>query len=123
MKKIIALSLVALALLSICSCRGKPGKTSDAMYQIGVNALTVADDYIGGKTTGEAAEIKMKEYRKQADAQYEKSKLEDYEHDWSISFAISMLEDAVFDSNRLVNTGPMSDVKEARDDLAKELRK
>lgn len=123
MKKIIALSLAALLLLSLCSCGGKPGKTSDAMYQIGTNALTTADEYIGGKIAGDEAENKLKEYEKQASAQYEKSKAEDYEHDWDISFAVSMLEDAIFNSNRIVNTGPMSEVKEARDALAKELGK
>ncbi|WP_293969320.1 hypothetical protein [uncultured Ruminococcus sp.] len=123
MKKIIALSLVALLLLSLCSCGGKPGKTSDAIYQIGTNALATADEYIGGKITGDEAENKLKEYEKQASAQYEKGKAEDYEHDWDIYFAVSMLEDAIFNSNRIVNTGPMSEVKEARDALAKELGK
>lgn len=120
MKKIMALSFVALLLLSLCSCGGKPEKTSDAMYQIGLNALSTADDYIAGTITGEEAKEQIEEFSSQADTQYTKSK-SDYENDWPIMFEISMLSYKILDISR--GTGSMSEVTEARDSLAKMLGK
>ena len=121
-KKVIAIIIVAVLFVSLCSC-GKPNSTSDSMYQIGLNALSAADDYIAGKISGEEANNKLKEYNRQATAQYEISKAEEFDKDFNISFAISMLSYAVFDSTRIITTGPMSEVKEKRDDLAKALGK
>ena len=130
MKKIIALSLAALLLLSLYSCGGKPGKTSDAMYQIGTNALTTADEYIGGKITGDEAADRLHEYMEQADTQYKKecedlgqSTLVDteYSNDYAINHAVSMLYFSVSSSTR--SGAAMSEVQEKRDRLAAALGK
>lgn len=130
MKKIIALSLVALLLLSLCSCGGKPRKTSDAMYQIGANALTTADDYIEGKITGDEATNHLREYMQQADTQYKKE-CEDlgqktlvnteYSNDFAINHAVSMLYFSVSSSAR--SGSAMSEIKEKRDSLAASIGK
>lgn len=122
MKKTIAIIILTVLFVSLCSC-GKPSSTSDSMYQIGLNALSAADDYIAGKISGEEAESRLGEYNRQAKAQYELSKTEGFENDTKISFAIFMLNNAVFNTNRIVNTGTMSEVREKRDALAKELGK
>lgn len=121
MKKIIALLLVALTLLSLCSCGGKPEKTSDAMYQIGINALTLTDRYINGEITADKAYERIQEFREQADAQYEKNKTEEYKNDYNISFRISMLSSEILFSKS--GTHAISDVMEARDKLAGTLGK
>ena len=130
MKKIIALSIAVLLLLSLCSCGGKPGKTSDAMYQIGTNALTIADEYIGGKITGEEATARLHEYMEQADTQYKKE-CEDfgqstlvgteYSNDGLIEHNVSMLYFSV--SSTTLSGSAMSEVKEKRDTLAASIGK
>lgn len=131
MKKIITLSLVALILLSLCSCGGKPDKTSDTMYQIGMNALTTADEYIGGKITGEEAADRLHEYMEQADKQYKKE-CEDlgqstlvgteYSNDGLIEHNVSMLYFSVSSSTMSVGAA-MSEVQEKRDSLSNSIGK
>ncbi len=76
MKRIfLTLSLAVIVCLN-CSCGGKPQNTSDAMYQIGLNALAAADKYIAGEITGEEADELLDEYCVQASAQYD-SELEE----------------------------------------------
>lgn len=130
MKKIITLSLVAILLFSLCSCGGKPEKTSDAMYQIGTNALATADEYIGGKITGDEAADRLHEYMEQADTQYKKecedlrqSTLVDteYSNDGLIEHNVSMLYFSVSSSTR--SGAAISEVQEKRDSLADSIGK
>ena len=120
MKRIVSIALILIIAATFSSCGGKPEKTSDAMYQIGLNALSTADDYIAGTITGEEAKEQIEELSSQADAQYTKSR-SDYENDWPIMFEISILSYEILDVSRETNS--MSEVTEARDSLAKTLGK
>lgn len=137
MKRIIAIIGVLIIILSLTGCSGgKPEKTSDAMYQIGLNALQTADDYINGKITGDEAEEIIKNYSAQADAEYEKECKDhdeqslvgtDASNDTSIMFAISTLSNNIFNANCKFKTEigsvTMSDVRKAKEKLAKTLGK
>lgn len=131
MKRIFCTLLTAVLMFSLCACgNSKPEDTSDAMYQIGINALRAADDYIAGNLTGEEAYEKIDEYYEQAKAQEEKD-LEElktdtlfdtiYENDSHISIYISFLSYRVM--NAMYGSGAMSEVSEARNNLADQLGK
>lgn len=126
MKKFTSIILCALFLLTLCSCGGgKPEDMSDAMYQIGLNAIATADQYIAGEITGDTAYDKLDEYYEQAKAQ-EQSEMEElgvstlfntkYDADSRVSHYILILQCDVGDAK--FGSGPMSDVKESRDNLA-----
>lgn len=135
MKKVISITLALIMLACLYSCgksgneqKQKPGKTSDAMYQIGLNALSVVDDYIGGKITGKEADGRIDEFYDQAKAQYEKDLKyvgedsligTDYYNDSRIEHEICMLSLEVGSASR--GSSAMSDVMEHRDSLAETL--
>lgn len=133
MKKITILLICTALLLSLCSCNLKPDNTSDAMYQIGLNALDLSDQYIAGKITGAEAYARIEEFSKQAEAQkdYDRELLglgeedglatTEYSNDSSISFKISMLSFDIMQAHH--GSGSMSEVKERRDELAEQLGK
>lgn len=100
------------------------------MYQIGINALQAADDYIAGRLTGEEAYIKVKEYNKQADAQKDKDCANlgvkslfntELHNDSAIATDISFLYHEI--DNVKNGNSAMSDVRERRDNLAEQLGK
>lgn len=129
MQKIISLVAVLISVALLCSCGNtKPKNTSDAMYQIGLNALQTADDYIAGKITGDEAYEKIDEYNTQAQAQEEKEKEDigkstlvatEFSKDAIISHDIFLLR--FYISNARNGTGAMSEVKEKREALAKDI--
>ena len=128
MKKFTSIILCAVFLLSLCSCGGKPEDMSDAMYQIGQNALAVADQYIAGEITGDDAYDRFEEFHKQAEAQEEHAKEltnsdtlvgTEYWRDSNVSFYIFILKCDIGDAK--YGSGPRSDVKESRDKLAEAL--
>ncbi len=131
MKKFTSIILCAVFLLTLCSCGGgKPEDMSDAMYQIGLNALATADQYIAGEITGDDAYDRLEEFYKQAEAQSEKEKEHlgvdslygtEYAADYLVETDIFLLlHDVGFAK---YGSGPMSDVKESRDNLADSLNK
>ena len=129
MQKIISLVAVLISVALLCSCGNtKPKNTSDAMYQIGLNALQAADDYIAGKITGDEAYSKIEEYETQANAQYNKeiadAKSEtlvstEFSNDSYIMFDITSLSYRIMSAKH--GTGAMSEVKEKREALAKDI--
>lgn len=128
MKKFLSVILCAVFLLTLCSCGGKPRNMSDAMYQIGLNALSVADQYIAGEITGDEAYSRLEEYNTQATAQTNQEERDlgvpslyrsKYEGDAFVNTDILSLYAAVGYVKRGIGT--MSEVKELRDDLAKAL--
>ena len=129
MKRLTALLLIFSLAAALCSCGGgKPDDMSDAMYQIGKNALGVADQYIAGEITGDDAYDRLEEFYEQAEAQTKKEKEDlgveslygtEYEADYFVETDILLLlHDVGFAK---YGSGPMSDVKESRDDLAEDL--
>ena len=129
MKKITSIILCAVFLLTLCSCGGgKPEDMSDAMYQIGLNALTAADQYIAGEITGDAAYDKLEEYYKQAEAQIEYDKEltssdvlagTEYWRDSLVSTSILTMQLVI--GRVKYGDGAMSEVQESRDSLAETL--
>lgn len=129
MKKITSIILCAVFLLTLCSCGGgKPEEMSDAMYQIGLNALAVADQYIAGEITGDDAYDRLEEYYIQAEAQSQKEKTDlgvdslygtEYAADFYVESDILFLQMVVLRAK--YGSGAMSEVKDARDDLAGDL--
>ena len=105
---------------------GKPDNTSDAMYQIGINALSVADDYIEGKIMNSEARLRLQELYEQAKKQYdlECEQIKSitlintkYENDSMIESAISSLYFSVS------NAAPMSEITQNRNMLAARIGK
>ena len=105
---------------------GKPDNTSDAMYQIGINALSVADDYIEGKIMNSEARLRLQEFYEQAKKQYdlECEQIKSitlintkYENDSMIESAISSLYFSVS------NAAPMSEITQNRNMLAARIGK
>lgn len=128
MKKFTSIILCAVFLLTLCSCGGKPEDMSDAMYQIGLNALAVADQYIAGEITGDSAADRLDEFYEQATAQIEHDEEivgsdvlvgTEYWRDSLVSSDIMILGYRV--SNARYGSGSMSEVQEARDSLAETL--
>lgn len=128
-KATIAIAAIFLAAV-LCSCQGKPKNTSDTMYQIGVNALSVADEYIDGKISGAEASERLEEYNLQAGAQYEKECKDadadslvgtDYSNDFAIQFDVFMLHFVIDDV--AAGTKSMQEFKENRDTLSKDIGK
>lgn len=131
MKKFTSIILCAVFLLTLCSCGGgKPEDMSDAMYQIGLNALATADQYIAGEITGDTAYDRLEEFHKQAEAQVEYDKEitgsetlagTEYWRDWLVSTDImSVMHDVGFAK---YGSKAMSEVQESRDSLAETLGK
>lgn len=131
MKKVLPIFWAVLLVVLFSACgSSKPNKTSDAMYQIGLNALNTADDYIAGKITGDETAERLHEYMGQSDTQYKKD-CEDVEkdtlagtnfsNDYSINHSIAMLYFSTDSS--ITGETAMSEVKEKRDNLAEHLGK
>lgn len=131
MKKFTSIILCAVFLLTLCSCGGgKPEDMSDAMYQIGLNALATADQYIAGEITGDDAYDRLEEYYTQAEAQvnYDKEITNsdvlartEYWRDSLVSTNILTLQMVI--GRAKYGDGAMSEVKESRDSLAETLGK
>ena len=129
MKRIISIALIFVLALTLCSC-GKPEKTSDAMYQIGLNALTMTDEYIEGKITGTEAKERIDEFYSQSKALIEQERKDagsdylfgtDYSNDESIESQLSLLSLAISGANDGIRT--MSDIRKYRDALAEDIGK
>ena len=129
MKRIISIIMIITLAFVLCSC-GKPQYMSDAMYQIGLNALSLTDDYIAGKITGTEAQQRIDEYYAQAEAQYDRECRDrgtenlvgsDIWKDSSIQHDLFMLHLNIGSASK--GYGAMSDVTSSRDSLAEDLGK
>ena len=116
MKRLISILLVALLCAGLIACGGPPSNVTPVIYQLGCNALNAADDYIGGKISSEEAAVKIDEYSSQIDVEMSRND-ESTLKDMSIQLKVYSL------SSELYGTPIMSEVMQARDDLAKALGK
>ncbi len=131
MKKALWIFGLVLPLVFLSACGNKkPENTSDAMYQIGLNAVQAADDYIAGKLSGEEAYAKIEEYTSQANAQYNREIQDtnadtlvntEFSNDTFILFDISSLSYQIMSAKH--GSGAMSEVRKSRDKLAESLGK
>ena len=131
MKKITSIFLFAVLLLTLAlvSC-GKPSDMSDAMYQIGLNALSVTDEYISGEITGDDAYTRIEKFYTQAIAQNEKTKNDlgksslvgtEYSYDSFVETDIYLIKLKLKDVDRGYDA--LSKLIEYRDNLAATLGK
>lgn len=130
MKRITVLLLIFALAAALCSCGGgKPDDMSDAMYQIGKNALAVADQYIAGEITGDTAYDRLDEYYTQAEAQTEKEMTDlgvdslygtEFAGDAHAYLSIFTLKMVV--GRAKYGDAAMSEVKEVRDSLAETIK-
>ena len=119
MKKITSFIICVLMVLTLISCGGgKPEDMSDGMYQIGLNALSVADQYISGKISGDNAYHRLEEFYEQTEAQKEYCEEigTEYRRDVLVSSNILRLQINVY-------WGSMAEVLDCRDSLAETLGK
>ena len=123
MKRIISLMIAATFLcLTLTGCGGgKPKDVSQEMYDVGIAALQVADEYIEYKIDGDKADSKLSILSDDADRIYERNKDTEYRYGdcivmTDIDLLLSQLHIAEY-------KGVPSDIKEKRDDLAKYLGK
>ncbi len=127
MKRITSLIIFATFLICLVACGGKPKDMSDGMYQLGLNALAVADQYIAFEIDAIEAQDKLGEIRKLAEKQEKKEEEElgvdylygtKYEGDEGIAASILILELSIGNANSNFGDGTMSDVIENRNFLA-----
>lgn len=122
MKRTIALIIAATVLcFTLVGCGGgKPNDVSQEMYDVGIAALQVADDYMAYKISGEEAKSKIEAISDDADTIYDRNKETKYETDYVLAASINALSAAISLANW---NGVPSDVKEQRDRVAKYLGK
>lgn len=130
MKRIISIALIFIIAATLSSCGGTPKNMSSAMYQIGLNALELTDNYIEGKITGEEAQERINEFYSQAESEYDREcRDRDVENlvgsdvwkDSSITHDLFMLHLNIGSTSK--GYGAMSDVRKSRDNLAEDLGK
>lgn len=110
MKKIIEkILLFAVACCLLIGCGGKPSGISDEMYDTAVYVVDAVDLYLDGESTSEET------YEKIDSLNIPESKESD---DLSVETEILSVKIALFGSKESVGTSGISDVKEARNELA-----
>lgn len=121
MKRFITVVVASTMLCAIlCSC-GKPRDVSDEMYDIGIAALKVADEYMAYEIDGDTAYGKMDSLYYDADIVCERTKdTEFHSGDFGIKLDISAIVVNIISANY---KGVPSDIKKDRDELAKDLGK
>ena len=114
MKRIIAIIIAAtLICLSLVAC-GKPSDVSQEMYDIGIAALQVADDYMAYKIDGTTANDKIATLYDDANTIYERNKETEYHRgDYKVSSSIQFLKWEI--SLSTLSNGVPGDIKEDRD--------
>lgn len=129
--KLFAVILLIAVVLSLASCgHSRKDRISDKMYDLGVAAVEIADDYLSGKVSIEDAVTRLD---RNNDDQYRHLKSEEdelgvttlydtpFRQDTSVWFDTSSLLRAMRDKNS--GTGIDASIKEKRDSLADSLWK
>lgn len=113
MKRITALFIAAIILVSICGCV-KPDNISDEAYKLGRQAVQIADDYLDFKINQDEAIDRMSEISKRFD-----SIPGDGKSDYLVKLTFSTLNLSIaFADTKSFDDG---DVKDARNSLAEEI--
>lgn len=101
--------LIVISTFFLIGCGGKPSGISDEMYDTAVYVVDAVDLYLDGEATSEET------YEKIDSLNIPES------NDLSVETEILSVKIALFGSRESVGTSSISDVKEARDDLANEI--
>lgn len=123
MKRIITLLIAATMIcLTLAGCGGgKPNNVSQEMYDVGITALQIADEYIGYKIDGDKADSKLSALSKDAETIYERNKESDFRTgDLLVETDIHLVLSAIHFAEY---KGVPADIKDERDSLAKSLGK
>lgn len=131
-RKLLFITIAFFLLFTGCSGeeKGKPDKTSDRMYKLGIAALEAADEYLDGNIDGDEAEDRLDNTYMYAGFQIESDKEElgsdtlfgtKFANDELIYHDILLLQRTIFEKNH--GTGTKSDIVDMRNSLAKRLGK
>ena len=119
-KKIKACILCICLMMALAGCSSLPEDTSQEMYDIGVEAMEILDDYIDGKMAMSTCESKLADLEEEGERLMEQNG-DQYPNDDNILFYIS---DARFNSSDLFSVdGETYAHEEDRDKLKKFLGK
>lgn len=106
------LILIATICFILVGCGGKPSGISDEMYDTAVYVVDAVDLYLEGEATSEET------YEKIDSLNIPES---DESDDLSVEIEILNVKTALFGLKESVGTSSISDVKDARNDLANEI--
>lgn len=121
MKRFIALLVAAAVLCAFLSACGKPSDVSPEMYDIGITALQVADDYMAYKIDYNTAWAKIENLSDDAQVVYDRNKESDHHSgDLDEKIYINRISIDMISANY---EGVPADIKGARDTLAHKLGK
>lgn len=121
MKRFLNILVFAILVLFVLTACGKPNDVSPEMYDIGIAVLQIADDYIDYKIDGDQANIKLSALVEDAQTIYERNKGTNYGvGDLSIKCYIDRLSSEFHIAEY---KGVPSDIKDARNTLAKSIGK
>lgn len=110
MKKALILLIMCVTLLT--GCGGKPSDVSQEMYDTAVYVIGATDMYLDGKATYDETYDKIESMTIPDATESE---------DTSVDISILNIKTALLGSKESIGTATISDVRDARDDLAKKI--
>lgn len=125
MKKVITILLTFIVISTLfAGCNSKPDNVSQQMYEYGMEALNVADDYLNGEITISAAESELNTIKEQSSAiskDIDYSSNYKYKKDVLVNSSINSLYFEISTGSFLDNVSN-EEIQEKRDSLAKCLK-
>lgn len=125
MKKVITILLTIIIISTLfVGCSSKPDDISQEMYEYGIEALNVADDYLNGEITISAAESELNTIKEKSSAiskDIDYSSNYKYKNDVLVNSSINSLYFEISTGSFLDNISN-EDIQEKRDSLSKCLK-
>lgn len=125
MKKVITILLTFIVISTLfAGCNSKPDNVSQQMYEYGMEALNVADDYLNGEITISAAESELNTIKEQSSAiskDIDYNSNYKYKKDVLVNSSINSLYFEISTGSFLDNVSN-EEIQEKRDSLAKCLK-
>jgi|GEM_PF-1288228 len=119
-KTSVLLVILSVLILVGCASGGRPENMSDMAYDIGMDALKLADRYLDDAISVDSAHSQMENLHTRADKQSDASvDKKEYVRDLGISHSILMLQVSL--SSKMYGRGTTADVLAARNSLAEKL--
>lgn len=125
MKKVIAILLTFVIIATLfAGCSSKPDNVSQQMYDYGIEALNIADEYLSGDITISTAESELSVIKEKSSVVSNDATRvgTDKSKDYLVNSAINSLYFEISTGN-LLNDVSKEDVQEKRDSLAESLNK
>lgn len=115
-KRIMSICLVILILVGITACGGKPRGMSDNAYEVGKNAVNVAEDYLSGVISADTASEKLRRLYDQIPKSDDESI-----YDISIRSSILFLQLQIGNVDKSWHTTTTADVRDELNKLKEKL--